>query len=62
MPEWLLQLVVPAISGASTGLVIIAGLRVEVRNLKESNGRAHVRIDDHIDWHINRKRPEEEDH
>lgn len=54
MPEWLLALAGPALSGAITGLVIVAGLRVEVRNLKESNRRAHLRIDDHIDWHINK--------
>lgn len=54
MPDWLLPLIAPILSGAVTGLIIVAGLRVEVRNLKESNRRAHVRIDDHIDRHHTR--------
>lgn len=58
MPEWLSQLLGPALSGAVTGLTLIAGLRVEVRNLKSlvagigaSARRAHERIDHHIDQH-----------
>ena len=58
MPDLFAQLIGPAFSGAIAGLVLVAGLRVEVRNLKESiTGvassvrRAHVRIDDHISQH-----------
>lgn len=58
MPEWMMQLASPVASGAVAGLVLVAGLRVEVRNLKESMGnlassvhRAHVRMDDHIERH-----------
>lgn len=58
MPDWLLQLVGPILSGSVSGLVIVAGLRVKVQNLQEkaketadSARRAHVRIDDHIDRH-----------
>lgn len=52
MPEWVLQLIGPIVSGAMSGLMIVAGLRVEVRNLRESTRRAHVRIDDHINQHL----------
>jgi len=55
MPDWLLPVVTPIVTGAITGLVVVAGLRVEVRNLRDSVGRAHVRLDDHIDRHHNRK-------
>lgn len=58
MPEWMLQLVGPMAGGTVTGLMLVAGLRVEVRNLKDSMGgvvasvhRAHARIDDHIERH-----------
>lgn len=58
MPEFLLQLAGPAVGGAVSGLMILAGLRVEVKALRESVAgaiaaatRAHVRIDDHIDRH-----------
>lgn len=55
MPDWLLPVLTPIVTGAITGLVVVAGLRVEVRNLRDSVGRAHVRLDDHIDRHHNRK-------
>lgn len=52
------QLIGPAVSGGIGGLVIVAGLRVEVRSLRDvvasvasSARRAHQRIDDHIDRH-----------
>lgn len=51
MPDWLLPVLTPIVTGAITGLVVVAGLRVEVRNLRHSVGRAHVRLDDHIDRH-----------
>lgn len=56
MPEWMVQLVGPALGGALSGIMILAGLRVEVKALRESVAgavgvatRAHVRLDDHID-------------
>lgn len=55
MPEWLLPVLTPVITGAISGLVVVAGLRVEVRNLRDSVGRAHTRIDDHIDRHHTRR-------
>jgi hypothetical protein len=51
MPDWLLTLLAPVLTGAVSGLVVVAGLRVDVRNIKDSAMRAHVRIDDHIDRH-----------
>lgn len=51
MPDWILQLVGPAVGGLISGLVVIAGLRVEVRIAAASATRAHVRIDDHINQH-----------
>ena len=58
MPEWLNQIIGPVIAGAVSGLTLVAGLRVEVRNLKENIGgmassvrHAHKRIDDHIERH-----------
>ena len=58
MPDWMNQIIGPLLSGCASGLVIVAGLRVEVRNLKDksketaaSAQRAHVRLDDHIDRH-----------
>lgn len=48
--------------GAVTGLMLLAGLKVEVRNLRDQLGavasslhRAHIRIDDHIERHHVRK-------
>lgn len=55
MPDWLLSIIAPVISGGITGLVVVAGLRVDVRNTKDSVARAHTRIDDHIDRHHVRK-------
>jgi putative effector of murein hydrolase LrgA (UPF0299 family) len=59
--DWLSQLIGPVVAGSVSGLVLVAGLRVEVRNLKESlRGmsssvtHAHRRIDDHIDRHHSR--------
>jgi len=56
------QLVGPMAGGAVTGLMLLAGLKVEVRNLREqlsgvasSLHRAHIRIDDHIECHHVRK-------
>lgn len=64
MPDWLHQLLGPALSGGIAGLVLVAGLRVEVRALKElvvsvaaSNTRAHDRITDHIERHHIKVRP-----
>lgn len=58
MPEWLEPLAGPMAGGAVTGLMLLAGLRVEVKNLREqlagvasSLHRAHIRIDDHIERH-----------
>lgn len=58
MPEWLAQLAGPMAGGAVTGLMLVAGLKVEVKNLREqlmgmasSVQRAHIRIDDHIERH-----------
>lgn len=58
MPEWLSQLIGPVVAGSVSGLILVAGLRVEVRNMKESfRGmassvtHAHRRIDDHIERH-----------
>jgi len=58
MPDWLLQLVGPALSGGVAGLMLVAGLRGEVRALRDvvaeiasTTRRAHERIDDHIDRH-----------
>jgi hypothetical protein len=58
MPDWMLQLTGPIASGAVTGLMLVAGLKVEVKSLGEkfaslasSVQRAHVRIDDHIERH-----------
>lgn len=58
MPDWIQSIAQQAIGGAVSALVLIAGLRVEVKNLTEKfNGlassvsRAHTRIDDHIERH-----------
>ena len=62
MPEWLQQLTGPMAGGAVTGLMLLAGLKVEVKNLREQLSgvassllRAHIRIDDHIERHHVRK-------
>lgn len=60
MPEWMLQLVGPMAGGAVTGIMLLAGLKVEVKNLKEHLGgvaasvqRAHTRLDKHLeDCHV----------
>lgn len=58
MPEWALPFIGPVAGGAVSGLLVLAGLRVEVKALREfiasasaSALRAHTRIDDHIDRH-----------
>jgi len=62
LPDWLLQLLGPMAGGAVTGVMLLAGLRVEVKNLKEHIGgvassvrRAHARLDKHLeDCHVRR--------
>lgn len=58
MPDWVQAIVGPALGGAVSGVVLVAGLRVEVKSLTEkfnslasSVNRAHIRIDDHIERH-----------
>lgn len=47
MPDWLLQLLV--IGGAlATGY---GAIRADLRNMRESAARLHVRMDDHIAGH-----------
>lgn len=59
MPDWLAQLIGPVAGGAVSGLMMLAGLRVEVRALNDKVAaaigtaqRAHVRLDDHINQHV----------
>lgn len=51
MSDIALQLVGPVIGGAVSGLVLVAGLRVEVRGVKAAVAYLTKRIDDHIDNH-----------
>lgn len=62
MPDWFQPFAGPMAGGAVTGLMLLAGLKVEVRNLRDQLGavasslhRAHIRIDDHIERHHVRK-------
>lgn len=51
MMEWLLQIAGPAVGGVVSGLILLGGIKAEVRLLNASVARAHERLDDHISRH-----------